>query len=109
MARPFRMGMTTHDRSEARRGADGDSYPRDMQTKHYRSSRSSRTDWHRRQVSPPRRLQATADALVSLALELLAKHSLDELRAMRDAATGGEKELLRDVVLIAQYTCKEGH
>jgi len=77
--------------------------------KHYRTSRSNRTDRHRRQVSPPRRLQATADALAALTLELLQRHTLDELRAMRDAATGGEKDLLRDVLIIAQYTCKEGH
>ena len=78
-----------------------------MSAKHHYHTR--RTDRHRRQVSPPRRLQAAADALVKLALELLRRHTLDELRAMADAATGGEKELLRDVVLIAQNVCKEGH
>jgi hypothetical protein len=50
-----------------------------------------------------------ADALAALTLELLRRHTLDDLRAMRDAATGGEKDLLRDVLIIAQYTCKEGH
>lgn len=73
-----------------------------MSAKHHRTRR---TDRHRRQVSPPRRLQAAADALAKLALALLAKHSIYELRAMADAATGGEKELLRDVVLIAQNAC----
>ena len=103
MARPFRLGGQGNDRSEARRGADGRSYLRIMKAKH------QRTDRHRRQVSPPRRVQAAADALVSLTLTLLRRHSIDELCTMQAAATGGEKELLRDVVLIAQYNRKEGH
>ena len=103
MARPFRVGMTAHDRSETRRGADGNSYLTSMRT--------SRTDRHRRQVSPPRRVQATADALVSLALALLRCHSIDELRAMHAAAAPStpEANLLRDVLHIAQNVCKEGH
>ena len=104
MARPFRSGGHGNDRSEARRGADGSrSYLTSMKAKHHR------TDRHRRQVSPPRRVQAAADALVSLTLTLLRRHSIDELCTMQAAATGGEKELLRDVVLIAQNACKEGH
>lgn len=89
-----------------RRPVERGSYLRDMQTKH---QRHPRTDRHRRQIKPPRRVHAAADALVKLTLALLAKHSIDELRAMADAATGGEKDLLRDVVLIAQNVCKEGH
>ena len=89
-----------------RRPVERGSYLRIMKAKH---QRHPRTDRHRRQVNPPRRVQAAADALVSLTLTLLRRHSIDELRAMQAAATGGEKELLRDVVLIAQYNRKEGH